>query len=197
MVISLQAHNRRVQAGQFVRQATDALRHGNYAEANKDYVRAEAVAPANSSEAVHAREGQSQAYTALGLNAAHSNDLQAAQESYQKAVDLNNRNAAAWDNLGNVRWQVGDALRALDAWEKAVQADPTSVSGTEAKQNAVRHYMDLAQSATNTGALTQARSYWQKVTQIDPGSDDAFKAQQNISRTDPTGTVPPGVGLSH
>ena len=118
-----------------------------------------------------------------------------AQDQYQKAVEIYNGNAAAWDNLGNVRWQAGDSPGALDAWEKAVLADRTSVSGTEAKQNTVRHYMDLAQSAANTGAVAQARSYWQKVTELDPGSDDAFKAQQNLSRTG--SSVPPGVGLAH
>ena len=74
-----------------------------------------------------------------------------------------------------------------------MQADPTSVSGTEARQNAVRHYMDLAQSAASSGVVAQARGYWQKVTQIDPGSDDAFKAAQNISRTE--AAAPSGVGL--
>ena len=195
VVVSLQSHNRRVESGQFIRQATDALRRGNYAEANKDYAQAQAIAPAGSDEAKSALEGQSQAYTALGLNAAHANDLSGAQAAYQKAVDLNSRNAAAWDNLGNIRWQAGDTPRALDAWDKAVQADPTSVSGTEARQNAVRHYMDLAQSAAGSGGVAQAREYWQKVTEIDPGSDEAFKAQQALSRTTNSGTQPAGVGL--
>ncbi len=176
-------------------QAADALRQGNYSAAVQTYAQAGALAPPNSDEAASARAGQSQAFTAQGLDAAHANNLQAAQAAYLSAVQVNASNAAAWDNLGNVYWQQGDTPHALDAWEKAAAADPGSAYGKEAQQNAVRHYMDLAQGAAGSGNITQARIYWQKVTQIDPGSDDAFKAEQNISRTEPSATVPPGVGL--
>ena len=183
VIVSLQNHSRRVESEASVRLATSALRQGKYEEAATDYAQAEAAAPVGSDDAKSAREGQSQAYTALGLDAAHGNDLSGAQAALEKATELNSKNAAAWDNLGNIRWQNGDSSRAFDAWEKAIQADPTSVSGTEARQNAVHHYMDLAQSAANNGSVLQARSYWQRVTEIAPGTDDAFKATQAISRT--------------
>lgn len=183
VIVSLQNHSRRVESEASVRLAIGALRRGKYAEAAKDYAQAEAAAPVGSDDAKSAREGQSQAYTALGLDAAHGNDLGGAQAALEKAAELNGQNAAAWDNLGNIRWQDGDSSRAFDAWEKAIQADPASVSGTEARQNAVHHYMDMAQSAANNGSVQQARSYWQRVTEIAPGSDDAFKATQAMSRT--------------
>ena len=75
VIVSVQLHNRRAQASQSIQQATDALRHGNYSQAIKDDAQAEAMAPAGSDEAGQALIGQSQAYTALGLNAAHTNDL--------------------------------------------------------------------------------------------------------------------------
>jgi len=183
VVVSLQNHSRRAESSAFVQKAAEALHRGKYTEAAKDYAQAEAAAPVGSDEAKSARDGQSQAYTALGLDSAHANDLSGAQTALEKAASLNSRNAAAWDNLGNIRWQVGSSAQAFDAWEKALQADPTSVSGTEARQNAVHHYMDLAQSAASTGSVQQARTYWQRVTEIEPGSDDAFRANQALART--------------
>ncbi len=161
---TLRAHSRRVEAGQLTQQAADALRQGNYTAAAQTYAEAADKAPPDSKEASQARIGQSQAYTAEGIKASQGNDLLGAQNAYQKAIEANAANAAALDNLGNLYWQQGQRDSALDSWEKAVQADPTSASGKEAQQNAVQHYMDMAQAAVGLGNVTQARIYWQKVT---------------------------------
>ena len=202
VVSSLRAHARRAEAGQLVQQAASSLQSGNYTAAAETYARAGAVAPPNSDEAVRARAGASLAYTTVGQTAARANNLPLAQASYQAATQYNPGNAAALDNLGSMDWQAGRTAEALDSWEKAVQADPTSAAGLEARRSAVGHYKDMAQAAAAQGDMTQARTDWQKITQIDPGSDDAFQAEQSISRTDPSPGVPtapsggllPGVG---
>ena len=196
VITSLRAHSRRVQAGQLAAKAEDALHQGDYQAAANTYAAAGALAPAGSKEAVIARDGQSEAFTEKGSAAVSANNLRDAQAAYQAALDLNAHNAAAANDLGNVLWQQGKTPDALDAWQKAAEADPTGVAGREAQTNAVQHLMDLAQGAANSGQVAQARLYWQRVTQIDPGSDDAFRAMQNISRTEPSATVPPGVGLT-
>ncbi|MGI4788718.1 MAG: protein kinase domain-containing protein [Janthinobacterium lividum] len=184
VVVSLQAHRQQAQAVQLTYQGATALHHGNYTDAARAYSQAAAAAPPDSQEAHQAIVGQSQAYTGQGQAALRANNLSAAADAYQNAVSLDSQNAEAADNLGNVRWQLGDAAGALDAWGKAAGLDPTGAAGTDARTNAVRHSMDLAQAAANSGNFTQARDFWQKVTEIDPGSDDAFRAEQNISRTD-------------
>ena len=184
VVTSLQAHRQRAESVQLTTQGAAALHQGNYSDAARAYEQAATAAPPNSPEAQSARSGQSQAYTGQGEAAAHASNYAAAADAYQNAVSLDSRNAEAANNLGNVRWQLGDISGALDAWGKASQADPTGPAGTEARASAVHHCMDLAQASASSGNASQARDYWQRVIQIDPGSDEAFRAEQNISRTD-------------
>lgn len=195
VVSSLRVHAKRTEAGQLVRQASGSLHSGNYTAAAETYARAGQVAPTDSDEAARARLGQSQAYTAQGRDAARANNLPPAQASYQTAAQYNPANAAALNDLGNVNWQAGKASEALDAWEKAVQADPAGAAGQEARRNAVGHYKDMAQAAAGAGRIEEARTDWLKITQIDPGSDDAFQAEQSISRVGLSDAAPPGVGL--
>ena len=184
VVSSLQTHRQRTAATQLTHQGEADLHQGNYSDAARVYAQAASAAPPNSPEAQSALSGQSQAYTGQGEAALHANNYAAAADAYQNAVSLDSRNAEAANNLGNVRWQLGDIPGALDAWEKASQADPTGAAGTQARASAVGHSMALAQSAQTSGNTASARTYWEKVIEIDPGSDDAFRAQQNISRTD-------------
>ena len=196
VISTLHAHAKSVEASHLVQQAATSLNQGRYTEAAQTYNQAVSVAPANSEEAARAKTGQSLAYTAQGKQAAQANDLPAARNAYQSAVEYNPSNAAALDNLGNINWQSGKVPEALDAWERAAQADPTSASGKEAQANAVRHYKEMAQVAAGQGNMAEARTDWQKITQIDPGSDDAFQAVQNISRADSANTAPADVGLT-
>ena len=184
VVVSLQLHRQRTQSARLTSQGEAALHQGDYSQAARAYAQAVAAAPPDSAEAKSALSGQSLAYTGQGQAALHANNLPAAVDAYQNAVALDSRNAAASDNLGNARWQLGDVSGALDAWGKAAQFDMTGAAGTEARSNMVHHCMELGQAAATAGNLALARTYWQRVTQVDPGSDDAFRAEQNISRTD-------------
>jgi serine/threonine protein kinase len=184
VVSSLQTHRQQAQSVQFTRQGDAALHQSNYSEAARAYGQAAAVAAPNSPQAKQALSGQSQAYNGQGQAALQANNLSAAADAYQNAVSADSTNAVSQDNLGNIRWQLGDIAGALDAWGQAAHLDPTGQAGTDARSNADQHCMALAQTAVSAGNLPLARSYWQKVTEIDPGSDDAFRAEQSISRTD-------------
>ena len=180
---SLQVHQQRVQSAQYTHQGQDALNEGKYQDAARAYARAAATAPAGSREAQAAVSGQSAAYNGQGQTALRANNLSGAADAYRNALDLDAHNADAANSLGNVRWQLGDTVGALEAWRQAVLADPTSPAGTAAQTSAVQHAMALAQAAASAGNLPVARTYWQKVTEIAPGSDEAFRAEQSISRT--------------
>ncbi len=194
IIVSVAAHNRRVQAETLIKQAADDLAVGRASEAGTLYARAAVTAPAGTTEADRAVQGQSQAQTAQGLALAQKGDLPGAGRLLEDAVLLNRSNAAAWNALGGVRWQRGDSSGALTAWEGAVRADPDSVSGREAQQNMVHHAMDMAQSAADGHHLPEARQLWQRVQTLFPGSDAAFRASQNLSRT-AGANVSSGVGL--
>ena len=184
VVSSLEAHRQREQSAQLTTQGAASLSQGRYTDAARAYSQAAAAAPPNSPEAQSALSGQSKAYSGQGEAAIRANNLSAAVDAYKNALSLDSRNAEAANNLGNVRWQLGDISGALDAWEKASQSDPSGAAGTEARASAVHHCTELAQAAANSGNLPQARTYWQRVIELDPGSDDAFRAEQSISRTD-------------
>ena len=194
IVVSVTAHNRRGQAETLLKQAASDLAQGRPAEAARVYAHAAEIAPAGTTEADEAAQGQAQAQTAQGLALAQKSDLTGANQALEKAVLLNRRSAAAWNALGSVRWQSGDSSGALTAWEGAVSADADSVSGREAKQNAVGHAMDMARSAADGHRLAEARQLWQRVQALSPGSDAASRASQNLSRT-ADADVSSGVGL--
>jgi len=195
IVRALVAHSHRLRAATSSQEAADALGHGNYTLAAGFYAQAASLAPSGSDEAARARAGQSQAYTSLGQEDARTGSPRAAQDAYQTAAQLDGHNAAAWDRLGDLQWQGGETSRALDSWEHAAHADPASAPGREGEGSAVRHEMDLAQSASSAGRVKDARDLWQRVSLLAPGSNEAFKAAQNLSRTEPSATVTPGVGL--
>lgn len=194
IIVSMTTHNQRGQAETLIKQAANDLAQGRAAESAQVYARAAEVAPAGTTEADQAVQGQAQAQTAQGLALARKNDFTGATQALEKAVLLNRRSAAAWNALGSVRWQRGDSSGALTAWEGAVSADPESVSGREAQQNAVGHAMDMARSAADGHRLAEARQLWQRVQALSPGSDAASRASQNLSRT-ADADVSSGVGL--
>ncbi len=184
VVVSLQEHRDRVQSSQLSHRGAAALRNGNYTDAARVYGQAASAVPPNTPEARAALSGQSQAYAGQGEAALKGSNLSAAANAYESAISVDSRNASAANNLGKVRWQLGDISGALDAWAKAAQADPSGPAGTEARNAAVGHCQDLGAAAATAGDMTHARTYWQKIIEIDPGSDSAFRAEQNISRTE-------------
>jgi hypothetical protein len=195
IVRALVAHSHRVRSAALSQEAADALGRGSYPLAAGFYAQAASLAPPGSDEAARARTGQSRAYTSLGQEDARTGSPRAAQDAYRTAAQLDGHNADAWDRLGDLQWQGGETSRALDSWERAAHADPASAPGREGEGSAVRHEMDLAQSASSAGRIKDARDLWQRVSLLAPGSNEAFKAAQNLSRTEPSASVTPGVGL--
>ena len=112
--------------------------------------------------------------------------------SYVSGARYDAAGAAALNAQANASWSSGRTREALDAWERAAQADPTSPAAAEARRAAAGHYQEMAQAAAAAGNVDLARTDWQKITQIDPGSDEAFRAAQSIGGTQPSAGSPAG-----
>ena len=62
--------------------------------------------------------------TELGLEAVKRTDYAEAARRFMSAIELDDRNAPAYLNLGDVRLQAGDAAAAIEAWERLVDRAP-------------------------------------------------------------------------
>ena len=61
---------------------------------------------------------------AIGEEARKGGDLQAAARRFDAAIDLDTGNTPAYLNLGDARFEQGDAAAAIAAWEQLVRAAP-------------------------------------------------------------------------
>ena len=62
--------------------------------------------------------------TELGLEAMKRTDHAEASRRFESAIDLDDRNAPAYLNLGDVRLHAGDTAGALEAWERLIDRAP-------------------------------------------------------------------------
>ena len=100
-------------------QANAALNNGDYQTAAQNYADARRAAP-NSEQARLATNGLSEIALIKGQDAEKSNNAAEAQTNYEHAIQLNSKNAAAYDNLGNLQAQRGDQAAALESWKHAI-----------------------------------------------------------------------------
>jgi serine/threonine-protein kinase len=163
------------------RQANADYQSGNYEEATKLYAQAKVADPENTDLAQKSITGLSDVATQQGNAAAQKNDIVAAQEDYKKAIQIDSKNALAYDNLGNLQIQQGDKEGALQSWQASIDADRYSDAAKDAQKNAANLLMDTAKQASAGGDINTARSDWQKVVKIAPGSDQALQAQTYIN----------------
>ena len=187
---AFQYENKQRVAFQMAQQGQQALGGGDLDAAALDYQRAAGVAPGGSDAARQASQGWAAVEVARGQRAESSHDPAAAQAAYQQAIDLDAKNAQAYDDQGLLKFRQGDLLGAAQSWESAMQADPTSTFATDARTNATSVYQNLAQQASGSGNVPLARRYWQKIMEINPGSDAARQALANINAFPATGSVP-------
>lgn len=161
-------------------QANSEYTNGQFEQAAALYQQAKEAAP-ETDMAGKATTALSNVSDAEGNKAAQSNDIDAAQADYKKAIAIDNRNAFAYDNLGNLQYRQGDKQEALQSWYAAADADRYSPAAADARRNATDLLMEMADTATASGDTSTARIDWQKVVQLDPGSDDGYRAQSKIN----------------
>jgi lipopolysaccharide biosynthesis regulator YciM len=78
------------------------------------------------SDASQARHHETLAFleNELGLEALKRMDYTEAARRFEAAIDLDERNAPAYLNLGDVRFYQGDAAGAVAAWERLIERSP-------------------------------------------------------------------------
>jgi len=187
---AFQYENKQRAAFQMSQDARQALSGGDLDRAATNYQNAQLTAPPGSAAARQATQGLAAVEVARGQHAVAAGNPAAAQAAYQQAIDLDARNAEAYDSQGLLRQGQGDLLGAAQSWEAAIQADPTSPYAADARTNATNVYQTLASQASGAGNVADARRYWQKIMVINPGSNAARQAQAQIVATEPTGSTP-------
>jgi tetratricopeptide (TPR) repeat protein len=94
----------------------------------------------------------------------------AAENAFQTAVDLNDRYADAWYNLGNAKNALDKPLEAIQAYQKSMQYRPT---------NAKAHY-NLANVLKDLKRYDEAVTEYQLAIKFDP---EHIKARVNLGNT--------------
>ena len=117
---------------------------------------------------------QSKFYRDQGYQAQSTGDLDTAMSYYQKAIELDPVNAAAYNDLGVIYDIKGFKDRARESYMKCLKIDPNYQSV----------YFNLANFYEEKGNLQEAANYWRKRIQLgdpnDPWTKKAKERLQNI-----------------
>jgi tetratricopeptide (TPR) repeat protein len=146
------------------------------------------------------------AWFQLGVEAEAEGRLADAARAYERAVPV--AGAEAWFNLGNCRYQVGDAEGARVAFEQAVVQAPdyaeawnnlgivlgalrdaaAAVAAFRRALSLVPHYADahynLAEALAAAGDVAAARAHWRAYLGFDPNSRWAERARSRLQASD-------------
>jgi Flp pilus assembly protein TadD len=106
------------------------------------------------------------AYNNLGTWYQQRGDLESAERSYRRAVELKPQFAQAHDNLGIIYARQGDTARAIDAFETALRFDPGSCLAAT----------NLGRALELAGRVEDARRAWREAVTRDPSCDGAKRA---------------------
>jgi len=91
-------------------------------------------------------------------------DLDGAIADYTKAIELDPRNAAAYNNRGAARKNKGDVDGAIADYDKAIELDPRYV----------RAYANRGLARRKKGDLDEAIADYTKALELDPRDADAY-----------------------
>lgn len=168
-------------------QGAAAFNNGDFATAGAKYDQAMRAAP-QTPDADRAALGLSMVEAHRGMETAKTGDLDGAAAAYQHAIDLDPKNAAAYDGMGDLKAARHDTAGAVQSWEAAIQANGQDSYGIQARHSASAAYADMGDilSATNPA---EARADWQKAVNLDPGGDAAARAGKNLSAAPQTAST--------
>lgn len=86
---------------------------------------------------------ESYGWRMVGLLERAQGDFTAAARAYDRALEINPRDAASWVELGRLRYASGQQLEAIEAVEKALAADPANVRALHFRGQLVRDQFGL------------------------------------------------------
>ena len=94
----------------------------------------------------------------LALKNQKENNLTDAQKLYHDTLSKDPSNVDAYNNLGIIYKTLGDHLKAIDFFKKALEINPTYVNA----------YINLASILYLQGKYSDAKNYYEKVIEINP-----------------------------
>ena len=106
------------------------------------------------------------AYNNLGSWYQQRGDLQHAEQSYLRAVELKPQFAQAHDNLGIVYARQGDTAKAIESFRTALRLQPKSC----------RAATNLGVALEQSGQREDARRQWTQALEFDPACESAKRA---------------------
>ncbi|MEQ1663463.1 MAG: tetratricopeptide repeat protein [Thiobacillus sp.] len=113
------------------------------------------------------------AWTMLGITQALLNDLDEAENSLQKAANLNPRGFDAIYNLGRTQYGKGLFDQAIDSYQKALCLQPDHVDTL----------VGLGLSAAGRGQWIQAQQFYERILRINPRHAAALDNLANVMRS--------------
>ncbi len=106
------------------------------------------------------------AYNNLGSWYQQRGDLERAEQSYLRAVELKPRFAQAHDNLGIVYARRGDTAKAIESFRTALRLQPKSCQAAT----------NLGVALEQSGQREDARRQWTQALELDPACESARRA---------------------
>ena len=106
----------------------------------------------------------------LAVQNHQNNNLQEAQNYYQKVLEIDPEHESANNNLGILFQSVGDFHKAKDCFEKAIKINPNYADA---------HY-NLGIILHNAGDIQKAKSHYEKAIEIAPNFAEPYSNLQNI-----------------
>ena len=107
---------------------------------------------------------------ALGVKSQEDNNLQGAQNYYQRVLEIDPNHALAHNNLGVIFTTLGENPKARSCYEKAIEIDPKHL---EAYNNLGKLYLTLEETQKSINCF-------EKIIKINPNHIDANKSLEFI-----------------
>lgn len=117
---------------------------------------------------------RSQAYANLGGAQRALGVDEAAQQSFDEALQLNPNQASAWFGKGLFEQKQGRLDEAIADFSRAVALQPTG-----------EHYLDLGRSLQHAGRLPEAAGAYRRALKLSPNLTEAQQALDELSRRQP------------
>ena len=129
------------------------------------------------------RVAASNASVALVLAArleAERGDANKALELYARAVRINPENVAAFKEMGDLYYRLGNTTAAARCWETVLSVAPGSAEALDARENLAALYYNLGVLRKNAGDQAGAISFFEKAFRVSPESEAGIRAAQEL-----------------
>jgi tetratricopeptide (TPR) repeat protein len=111
---------------------------------------------------------------------AERGDVNKALELYARAVQINPENVAAFKEMGDLYYRLGNTAAAARCWETVLSVAPGSAEALDARENLAALYYNLGVLRKNAGDQAGAISFFEKAFRVSPESEAGIRAAQEL-----------------